>query len=718
MERGFFKSWPEANTLGIEDPAVDDGTAEAAPGMSIEDAKRLGLATKKRKKNLTRFLGQQLHSWFNNQIQKAKRQLEDPGGGKQGHLAVHLFKSLGKKKRNLQEIEIFQKRHRAEINAAVKATRLQIANNTGSSDDTSSSSDSNSDDSSSSSSSEEDVNSSGSDSGDGGEGGSGEPKKGGWFKRKAKASQQERGGRSRKGMWENASEEEKAAMRRVYLEQDIHASASEESLEQSSEERSPAEIQGDMSGALDSGSGAGMAPNWLDEDSHIDPALFLDTEAPPLSLTQTPPAPAPEFHVTPQQIDVSPIMQAFGSAMPDDIVTAETYKGLDANVSSFRYLPSSAAKSSASTSLSLQPGVSNAAGSSLLSRIFGTSATLVPHPRPRPAYGFLAPSPLRSSTTTPSPAAASPLHGCPAATLPLHAAGSPLRLPTMKAVITHPAYRLSAPSPLCSSTTPSPTAASPLRGCPDTASPFHLADSPLRPPTTTAAITANPAAPALLHPAAHSSLHHWSNVAESGSQTGGEASGTGDYHRLPESYPESQPICNVHLPAKPPVGSSASGSGSGARGGGGGGGHGGRGSVGRVGRGGRGWGKGVRKTGSSEGYSFMQTYDDAGNVVPLALDTLVSVLTPTESARIRKVNQVGLLEVPVELPEGSKHVKKLPASREIPVPLSYKSRVVPGVADVKSAQEDAALLARLKGPREIKGGSMTRTPCLLRRGGK
>lgn len=50
MEGAFFKKWPEEDVLGIAPVAPDDGTAEAAPAMSVEDAVRLGAAEKERKK--------------------------------------------------------------------------------------------------------------------------------------------------------------------------------------------------------------------------------------------------------------------------------------------------------------------------------------------------------------------------------------------------------------------------------------------------------------------------------------------------------------------------------------------------------------------------------------------------------------------------------------------------------------------------------------------
>ncbi|KAJ7032313.1 hypothetical protein C8F04DRAFT_1185160 [Mycena alexandri] len=198
-----------------------------------------------------------------------------------------------------------------------------------------------------------------------------------------------------------------------------------------------------------------------------------------------------------------------------------------------------------------------------------------------------------------------------------------------------------------------------------------------------------------------------------------------------DSFPESRPAC------KPPVGpqpapaadaAASRGATRGRRS------RGGRGGGGR--RGGGGGGGGAERTGETAGFAFMQTYDDNGNVIALPLSTPLGVLSGAEKKRIRgadkareeaeveaarrqrllrnpdghhdlvvfpgpnsNIAKLGLLEVPVELPEGSKRIKKPVQSREIPVPLSYKSQVVPGAADAKTAMEDAELLRKLTGKR-------------------
>ncbi|KAJ7021503.1 hypothetical protein C8F04DRAFT_1273624 [Mycena alexandri] len=54
----------------------------------------------------------------------------------------------------------------------------------------------------------------------------------------------------------------------------------------------------------------------------------------------------------------------------------------------------------------------------------------------------------------------------------------------------------------------------------------------------------------------------------------------------------------------------------------------------------------------------------------------------------------GLLDLPAELPEGSKRAKRAP-NRDIPMPLSYKSQVVRGAADAAQAKHDAMWVEKL-----------------------
>ncbi|KAF8172175.1 hypothetical protein K438DRAFT_1772809 [Mycena galopus ATCC 62051] len=109
MERKYFKLWPEEDVLDIVAPE-DDGSGDAPAAMSVEDAKILGNATAVRKKQLT--------SWFNNQGQKIKRQMDTVGPSKSGSYVAKLFKRLSKRRHRLQEVEIFQKRNKRLINDA------------------------------------------------------------------------------------------------------------------------------------------------------------------------------------------------------------------------------------------------------------------------------------------------------------------------------------------------------------------------------------------------------------------------------------------------------------------------------------------------------------------------------------------------------------------------------------------------------------------------
>ncbi|KAJ6478362.1 hypothetical protein C8R45DRAFT_1101765 [Mycena sanguinolenta] len=229
MEREFFKRWPEQDVLGII-VTEDDGSAEDPTTMSREDAKRLGEAEKSRKK--------QLASWFNNQGQKIKRQRDTVAPSKSGSLAAKLFKQLSKKRRRLQEVEIFQKRNKRLIDDAVQA-KLKKAKKNGddSSDDDDSSSDDNDDSSSSehSSTSSDDDNNDHSDSDK--EGATSKPKMD--IKRRAKVMRVRR--KIVQKLWKNATAAEKATVREIYTQQQAHVV--EDIFDKPIGERTPEEIQ-------------------------------------------------------------------------------------------------------------------------------------------------------------------------------------------------------------------------------------------------------------------------------------------------------------------------------------------------------------------------------------------------------------------------------------------------------------------------------------------
>ncbi|KAJ7699403.1 hypothetical protein B0H16DRAFT_1749436 [Mycena metata] len=246
MERKFFKEWPEETELGLELPVPDDGSANAAPPMADEDAARLGKATLERKK--------QLKSWFNNNSQKLKRAGDTVSTRKQGSLAVRLFKNLVKRRRRLQEVEIYQKRNKDKIHAAVAYAKSQV--DMSSDSDSSSSSDSDGSGSSSSSDSDESSNSdsdnSTSETGDAGGASSSKAGVGGRFKKRAalKSIKLDRRGRAEamslrrrvaQALFEKENEEEKGIVRKAYLEQKGHVE--DEEFSKAADERTPEQIQ-------------------------------------------------------------------------------------------------------------------------------------------------------------------------------------------------------------------------------------------------------------------------------------------------------------------------------------------------------------------------------------------------------------------------------------------------------------------------------------------
>jgi hypothetical protein len=123
----------------------------------------------------------------------------------------------------------------------------------------------------------------------------------------------------------------------------------------------------------------------------------------------------------------------------------------------------------------------------------------------------------------------------------------------------------------------------------------------------------------------------------------------------------------------------------------------------------------------------MQTYDDDGATIPLPLDTplpgpsrsQVREIREREKARDRaaertrkrhhnpaggaplvillplKLHQRDSEDASLELPEGSKCLRKPVQNRAMPVPLSDKSRKLSAV-DAKAVKDDADLLKRLQ----------------------
>ncbi|KAJ6629013.1 hypothetical protein B0H10DRAFT_2428472 [Mycena sp. CBHHK59/15] len=253
MESGWFRRWPEEEVLEIQLLPPDPANPDAEPTMADDDMRLLGESVKARKA--------QLHARFNNRSQKLKK-AQGGSTSQAGSLAAKLFSSLRKKKRRYQEVEIYQKRHKAEIDRRVDAAMAiydrGIADKK---DDASTDSDSSSSDSSSSDSS------SSSGSGSGGDAGGSKSQKVGRFKAGemsgAKSAGKSRGkngsvaasgklraakafeARRRIGleMWEAADEEETAAVRKIYQAQEAVGTVKQTLVDTESADKTPEELQ-------------------------------------------------------------------------------------------------------------------------------------------------------------------------------------------------------------------------------------------------------------------------------------------------------------------------------------------------------------------------------------------------------------------------------------------------------------------------------------------
>ncbi|KAJ7024509.1 hypothetical protein C8F04DRAFT_1270207 [Mycena alexandri] len=233
MELQWFEEWPEEEELGITIPAVDDGSAEVQAGMSVEDAKILGDATKKRKA---------LRSWFNNRSQKVKKTQDGVDPSKHGALAIGLFKNLRKRTRRAQENEIWQKRNKAKIDKAIAAAKAEMTNANANTNSSSSSD--------SSTSSSDNSNSSESDSDDSDSHVAAKSLEAGRFKKTQPKEKLTRVGRSAamavrrrvvRELFEKETTEEKESVAKLYREQ--KASTGDESFDRPAEERTPVELQ-------------------------------------------------------------------------------------------------------------------------------------------------------------------------------------------------------------------------------------------------------------------------------------------------------------------------------------------------------------------------------------------------------------------------------------------------------------------------------------------
>ncbi|KAJ7081791.1 hypothetical protein B0H15DRAFT_803485 [Mycena belliarum] len=252
MENEWFKRWPEEDALGIVLVPPDEDDPEEPPTMSAEDTLELGAATKARKS--------QLHHWFNNRNQKLQKQFGVTKAS--GNLAIKLFRNIRSRSRRLQEVEIYQKRHKTTIDEKVKAALATLSAAQGASDSSSSSTTSDSSSSSSSSDSDSSSTSDVDDSNaDGPEGNKGPVKPAGRFKvkeggtgRKGKADKKRAAALKKKQsealtirrqiaqtMLDNEEKAERAIVAKLYREQ--KGVDTTDVLDMASAERSPEELQ-------------------------------------------------------------------------------------------------------------------------------------------------------------------------------------------------------------------------------------------------------------------------------------------------------------------------------------------------------------------------------------------------------------------------------------------------------------------------------------------
>ncbi|KAF7373528.1 hypothetical protein MSAN_00563200 [Mycena sanguinolenta] len=508
--------------------------------------------------------------------------------------------------------------------------------------------------------------------------------------------------------------------------------------------------------------GAGMAPSWLhDSDIPIDPAL-CPTVTPTISNTLSPDLCATTAHVLGEHNN--PIIQAFGALTP--VPERPSYQSLESSVRGFVYNPSTpsstppvvtpprtttvlspppvkeamtprttppapSARPATTTSLTSPPSTPPVLPVSTTRQVTPpvppvmTTASAIPPlvpPVPPVTTTPRATPPVASATTT-AATTPHPTHPVPAASTTLHATppASPATTPTVFTPRSIP------PVPSASAT---PRTTPPARLAMTTAAITPHPTLPT-PPATTTAVTTPRSTPPI--PPASTTSHATPPVPPAATPPVPVLSAT--------AFPESRPLCNAPLEPKAPRTTQAPG-----RQGGGGrqGGSRGRGRQGGSrGRGrqggsrGRGSHGGRPATARDAGFTFLQTYDENGQAVPLSLDTPLPEPSPhevqqvrnrekardkaAEAARAKEAWRQSLVHNPaggadliilpptkprrkdgedtsLELPEGSKRVRKPAASREMPVPLS--ARPIPGAADARQAQLDQELLQKLQGGKQ------------------
>ncbi|KAF7349528.1 hypothetical protein MSAN_01743200 [Mycena sanguinolenta] len=469
--------------------------------------------------------------------------------------------------------------------------------------------------------------------------------------------------------------------------------------------------------------GAGMAPSWLnDGDIPFDPTLCSTVT--PIVSAPTP----PDLGTTTAPRNNNPIIQAFGALAP--VPERASFQSLESSVRGFVYNPSTPSL----TPPVVTPPRTTAGMSPPSTTVVTTPYATSPVPPARPAT-------TTAATTPPSTPLAPPPLTTSRTTSPVP--------PTRPVTTTVPAIPPSTPPVPLASTTPHTTPSVPPAKTMVATTPRSMPPASTNPPTTppvppakTAAVATPcsmpPVPPALTTPLITPPvLPARTTAATTPRLTPSMPPASTTPCTTPPvplaatppvpvlsatAFPESRPLCNA--PVEPTALRTTKAPG-------------GRGGGRRGGNRGRGSRSGRPATARDEGFTFLQTYDESGQAIPLSLDTLLPGPSlhevqqvrnrekardkAAEAARAEAAWRQSLVHNPaggadlvilpplkprrkdtedtsLELPEGSKRVRKPAASREMPVPLS--ARPIPGAADARQAQLDQELLKKLQGGKQ------------------
>ncbi|KAJ7907070.1 hypothetical protein B0H13DRAFT_1879896 [Mycena leptocephala] len=452
--------------------------------------------------------------------------------------------------------------------------------------------------------------------------------------------------------------------------------------------------------------GDGVAASWLRES--MDLALTYPASTATVTATNptspvAQPAIAPELTV--HDHHVSPIVQAFGALTPA-AASPLSYRALDSTLSTFVYQPTLTP-----THSPLRPSSTNATpcppSASTMSAV------------PVPPLMSPAPSTLPQST----PAQSTPTGS---SAVPTGSTAPAQSRPTPRPLAKSTTNDSTAPTPDADPATPgrhrrrpSPPASSPP--LPPAVSPPPSSSAPSLPPSSSPPLPPPPSSappPSSSPPLPPSAPAPWLPPAP-------RSAGAAAAAAIPlsfDSFPQSRPMCKPPLGPRVPADEGGRGT------------PGGRGT--RGGRGGRRGGRGGAK--ATAGFTWMQTYDENGATIPLPLDIELpgpsrsqvreirereevrdqaakEAEAEAERARKRHHNPAGGADLVIllplkprarysedtslELPEGSKRVRKPAQSRAMPIPLSTL-RPKRGEADARAAKADADLLTRLQASRD------------------